>query len=69
MDDGFRRLRVCYEHALFLPYGTTCTHESADTDPITKPAPGCKLPVTTSPTCCIHCVLFRDFCVLVPFYA
>lgn len=47
----------------------TCTHESADIDPITKLAPRCKLPVTTSPTCCIHCILFRDFCILVPFYA
>lgn len=25
--------------------------------------------MTTSPTCCIHCILFRDICILVPFYA
>lgn len=68
MDDGFRRYRVGYEHALLLPCGT-CTHESADIDPITKPAPGYKLPMTTSPTYCIHCILLRGFCVSVPFYA
>lgn len=59
------RLWACSAASLW----DTCTHESADIDPITKLAPGCKLPVTTSPTCCIHCILFRDFCVLVPFYA
>lgn len=59
------RLWACSAASLW----DTCTRESADIDPITKPAPGCKLPVTTSPTCCIHCILFRDFCVLVPFYA
>lgn len=68
MDDRFRRYRVGYEHAPLLPCGTR-THESADIDPITKPAPGYKLPVTTSPTCCIHSILFRGFCVSVPFYA
>lgn len=59
------RLRACSVASLW----DTCTHESADIDPITEPAPGYKLPVTTSPTCCIHCILFRDFCVSVPFYA
>lgn len=59
------RLRACSVASL----RDTRTYESADIDPITKPAPGYKLPVTRPPTCCIHCILFRDFSVLVPFYA
>lgn len=62
MDDGFRRYRVGYEHALLLPCGTPVLMNLQTLTQLLSQHLDRKLPVTMSPTCCIHCILFRNLC-------